>query len=145
MLCAGSMPADEVVLLFVSPGVELRQRFSRQQALQTPAGLPAVLPHHSLRGFQRISLQPGQKQQVCFSLAQIDFSLATHGKPFMMLKAFPVSLVGAANTSCDLPAENATSQTVLQGIWNVEVGSERGTLLISDLTERPARVPQTAT
>ena len=75
--------------MFVSPGSELRQRFSRQQALQAPAGVPAVLPHRSLRGFQRISLQPGQKQQVTFSLAQIDFSLAIHGEPFMMLKALP--------------------------------------------------------
>lgn len=86
------MQADEVVLLFVSPSLELRQRFNRQQALNAPLGVPVVLPHRSLRGFQRVSLQPGQKQQVCFSLAQTDFSLATHGEPGIMLKASPVSL-----------------------------------------------------
>ena len=136
---AGSMQADEVVLLFVSPGPELRQRFSRQQALQAPADVPAVLPHRSLRAFQRVSLQPGQKQQVCFSLAQNDFSLATHGEPFTMPKASPVSLHRAANTLYDLPAENATTQTVLQGVWDIEVGGEKGTLLIPDLTESSAR------
>ena len=129
-----------MVLLFVSPGLELRQRFDRQQALQAPAAAPAVLPHRSLRGFQRTSLQPGQKQHVCFSLTQTDFSLATYGEPFMMLKASLLlpAFAGAANTY-KLPAEYSTTQTVLQGVWNIEVGSERSTLLISDLTKSSAR------
>ena len=38
-----------------------------------------VIPHHNLRGFQRIALEPGQSQEVRFELHAKDFSLIDDG------------------------------------------------------------------
>ncbi len=54
----GERAGDEVVQLYV-------------KSLEAPF----VVPHHELRGFQRIPLEPGQSQQVSFTLTSRDLSL----------------------------------------------------------------------
>lgn len=55
---SGAVPADEVVQLYVS---------------DLEASVP--VPHHSLRGFQRVHLKPGEARRVSFQLRSKDFSL----------------------------------------------------------------------
>jgi len=56
----GDVEAYEVVQLYTSP----------------PRG-PTDLPPHSLRGFDRILLQPGQTKTIAFKLSVNDFSVVT--------------------------------------------------------------------
>jgi beta-glucosidase len=55
---AGERKSDEVVQLYLKD-----------------LEASVVVPHHSLRGFERITLEPGEAKQVCFQLSPRDLSL----------------------------------------------------------------------
>ena len=66
--CAGSVPGDEVVMLFVKPH-------------DCPAANrdPATVPYKSLKRYKRVSLQSQQATLVKLSVAAADLQL--HGVP----------------------------------------------------------------
>lgn len=66
--CAGSIPGDEVVMLFVKP-----------HDCPTANRDPATVPFTSLKRYKRVSLQPRQTTLVRLSVAAADLQL--HGVP----------------------------------------------------------------